>query len=391
MIAPTNKSLAIRKQLGLALILGIFQLLVVQVHSQRASIRGEYQRPDRDRIGSSTYQRERPGWSSTNGNDTDEDVTVATNNQDANPNLVLVPQCNPSNSDSFYSQSKREENRDSTDYLEDTTTDCDRYLQYCDKKRSNLSMSWPNYVRPDDFYNTVELLYDRCFKSCVEQLPGGVEEFCSMPKPQDDAAATAEYTSASSGPREYCESVDNSDWTVEMITHEAIVLHALNVQRAAPNGQVCTRRTGDNVSTSDFFPRSSPVVTNDSLRCAARIQARNIVDATIEDDRFPSNLHKACPSSSSGGGAPVCEDFATRMVNSGYSYNGFGYINEVTAAGYQLAETVIQGWLDSQSGHCSAVVKQESLVVPTEVGIGYYRDEATGMTGHVMLVAQRQL
>jgi len=81
------------------------------------------------------------------------------------------------------------------------------------------------------------------------------------------------------------------------------------------------------------------------------------------------------------------------MVNAGYSYheNGFGYINEVTAVGYRTAEQVIQGWLDSQSGHCSAIVKQESLVVPTEVGIGFYRDEETGMTGHVMLLGQRQL
>lgn len=380
----TNQSFAIRK-LGIALILGVLQLRGAPVYSQRNSIRGEYQR-DRDRIGGSAYIRgERPGATNGIGNNIND-------NQSTTLNLVLVPQCNPSNPDSYYSLSKREEFRGSTNYLEDTTTDCDRYLQYCDKKRSNVEQSWPNFVFPEEFYNTVELLYDRCFKSCVEYLPGGVDEFCSMPTRE-----TVSFNSMSAGSREYCDSVDNSDWTAEMIAHEAAMLNALNVQRGDVSGQVCTRRTRDPSGqvrvVQGFFPRSSPVITNDSLRCAARIQARNIVRATIETNRFPPNLHDACPLSNFDGGAPVCQDFATRMVNSGYSYyeDGFGYINEVTAAGYWSAESVIQGWLDSQSGHCEAIVKQESLVVPTEVGVGYYRDEATGKTGHVVLLGQRQL
>jgi hypothetical protein len=402
----TNKSFAIRK-LRLALILAVFQLLAVQVHPQRDTIRGEYKRSDRDRVGSSYEREERPNSSGnndivgdndiSNNNDSSNNDSNNDTDQDASLNLVLVPQCDPSNSDSFYSQSKRVENRDSTDYLEDTTTDCDGYFQYCDKKRSNLSMAWPNFVYPNDFYNTVEVLYDQCFKSCVENLPGGVEEFCSMPEPRDDAS-TAEFNSASSGFNEYCGSVGNSDWTAEMMAHEASILEALNNQRGDPGGKVCTRKSrdssGQTVVTQGFFPRSSPVITNDSLRCAARIQARNIVKATIElNSRFPPNLHEACPSSNFDGSAPVCETFSTRMVNAGYSYHkdGFGYINEVTAVGYRSAETVIQGWLGSQSGHCSAIVKQESLVVPTEVGIGYYRDEETGNTGHVMLLGQRQL
>lgn len=402
--AMTNKSFAIRK-LGLALILAIFQSRAVQVRPKRESIHGGFKRPNRDRIGSSYKREERPSSSGNNDvvgdNDTsnnnessNNDVEDSPINQETGLNLVLVPQCDPSNSESFYSQSKREENRDSTDYLEDTTTDCDEYLQYCDKKRSNLSMSWPNFVYPNDFYNMVEVLYDQCFKSCVENLPGGVEEFCSMPEPRDrDDASKPEFNSASStGFEEYCESVGNSDWTADMIAHEASILEVLNTRRDEAGGKVCTRKSGQTV-TQSFFPRSSPVITNDSLRCAARIQARNIVKANIEVGGFPGNLHTACPSSNFDGSAPVCETFSTRMENAGYTYHkdGFGYINEVTAAGYGSAEKVIQAWLGSQSGHCPAIVKQESLVVPTEVGIGYYLDEETGKTGYVMLVGQRQL
>ena len=378
------------QKIALTFILGVFQFGAQHVYSERTRIRGEYQRPDRNRLGGSTYVRDRPNWES---DESEEDVTSGL---DVNVNLVLVPQCNPSDSDSFYSQSLRIENRGRTDHLEDTTTNCDRFLEYCDKKRSNVAMSWSNYVYPEEFYDTVELLYDRCFKSCAEYLPGGVEEFCSMPGPRDDSTPT--FNSASSGSGEYCKSVENSDWSAEMIAHEASVLQVLNTMRSDDGGQICTRRSLDMSSqqvvvTQGFFPRSSPVVMNESLRCAARIQAQNIVKATVEANRFPSNLHTACPQSNFWGGPVVCEDFSTRMVNSGYSYfrEGFGYINEVTAAGYKSAEQVIQGWLSSTSGHCSAIVKQESVVVPTEVGIGYYRDEASGMTGHVMLLGQRQL
>jgi len=378
----TIKSSEIRT-LVLVSIVSILQFQAVQVTSERNSVRGEYERPDRDRIGSSYNRDERPVVGSNGSNNNNSQGEGVENS--IGPNLVLVPECNPDNSDSFYSLSKRDENKDSTDYLEDSLNECDQYLQYCDKKRSNLDMSWPNYVYSDDFYKTVELLYAQCFKSCAEYLPGGVEEFCSMPTPREKFSA--EYTSASSGGNDYCE--DDSDWTVEMIAHEAAVLEALNVQRGDAGGKVCTRGTDQT-----FFPRSSPVTTNDSLRCAARIQAKNIVKATIElGNRFPPNLHTACPNTDFDGGAPVCQDFVTRMKNSGYTYheNGFGRVSEVTAVGYRTPESVIQGWLGSKSGHCSAVLKQESLVVKTEVGIGYYRDEETGKTGHVMLLGQRQM
>ena len=131
------------------------------------------------------------------------------------------------------------------------------------------------------------------------------------------------------------------------------------------------------------------MVPNEALRCAARIQAKNIVDETIEKGKFPPNLHDACPSKRDA----ICEDFSTRMDKAGYGYlpNGFGYINGVTAAGYRSAESVVKGWKASTSGHCEAVLKQESKIIPSEVGIGYYKDPDSGMTGHVVILAQRDL
>jgi len=180
-----------------------------------------------------------------------------------------------------------------------------------------------------------------------------------------------------------------------MVAHEEKVLQALNTVRDDPAGGVCTRRTynpqtGTVSVVQGLFPRSSPVVPNEALTCAARIQARNIVEETIEKNgQFPRNLHDACPSRNGA----ICEDFSTRMDKAGYEYfeNGFGYINEVTAAGYQSAMAVVKGWKGSTSGHCEAILKQESKIVPTEVGIGFYRDPNSDMTGHVVIVAQRNL
>mmetsp|Transcript_21722 Transcript_21722/g.45855 ORF Transcript_21722/g.45855 Transcript_21722/m.45855 type:complete len:392 (+) Transcript_21722:259-1434(+) len=391
MPSTITKSPVAMGNLATALVLAILQLIAMPVRSQRNSIRAQYQRPDR--IGGSTYVREeRPTWNNNNNNNNNDNTNDPVDVIDPNLNLVLTPQCNPSNPDSFFSMSNRAENKGRTDYLEDIGSNCDQFLDYCDKKRSNLSMTtWSSFVYPDEFYDTVEAMYDRCFKSCAEHLPGGVKEFCSVPDPPPEF--TASYTSSSS---DYCRFVDNNDWTAGMVAHEEAVLRALNIQRNDAAGNVCNRYTRDAstqqvVEASTFFPRASPVVVSATLRCAARIQAENIVRATIESNAFPSNLHTACPASTFGGERPVCEDFATRMVSAGYTYDGFGTINEVTAVGYRSPESVIEGWLGSKSGHCSAVVKQQSLVVPTEVGIGYYNDEATGMTGHVMILAQRQL
>lgn len=342
------------------------------VHSRRESIRGRQERADRYRIGSSSIGTGRPNRDTDESSSSLTSPFVPSNNSgnSIRPNLVLVPQCDPQDSSSYYSNYGT---------ARDTSNGCDDYLQYCDKKYSNLSFnSWNSYVSPSDFYETLGLLYDRCFLTCANAV-GGASAFCSMPSPKP-------LTAKSSQAVDYCSSVTDERWTSELMAHEAEVLTALNNQRNDPSGTLCTRRSGSQVTTG-FFPRSSPVVSNPELSCAARIQAKNIVLETLEQNgSFPSNLHKACPSNG------ICESFSTRMVNAGYPYNteGFGYIHEVTAAGYNSAEKVVQGWLGSTSGHCSAIVKQESPFVPTEVGIGYYRDSASGMTGHVVLVAQRR-
>ena len=369
--------MATNKAITIALIFGALQHHIVPIESKRQRLKDEklYVRAERERISDSyTYQRPSRGTPPPNSNPNGKNNS---NNNDPVPNLVLVQNCDPNEPISFYNNNNAPQ---------DTTSDCDRYLEYCGKKHSAITFnSWASYVFPKDFYDTVELMYDRCFASCVETLQGGVKEFCSMPEPPPQASVESSY----------CFSVEDSGtWTSEMIAEEANVLVALNKQRDDPAGATCQRRaldpdTGNIRIVQGFFPRSSPVVPNEALRCAARIQAKNIVDEIIERGTFPPNLHYACPSR----GDAICEQFTTRMDNAGYEYfsNGFGYTNEVTAAGYRSAESVVAGWKASTSGHCEAILKQESKIVPTEVGIGYYQDPISGMTGHVVIVAQRNL
>lgn len=113
-----------------------------------------------------------------------------------------------------------------------------------------------------------------------------------------------------------------------MIAEEANVLAALNKQRDDPAGATCQRRTPDpntgNIRViQGFFPRSSPVVPNEAFRCAARLQAKNIVDETIERGSFPPNLHHACPSR----GDAICEKFSTRMDSAGYEFFQMGLVS----------------------------------------------------------------
>ena len=366
----------------------LLQFLSLPVHGARERLQDDklYVRGERERLStSSTYQRP--------SRDTPLPVSPPTNLPtsqpsysagieesfgDRHPNLVLVTNCDPNDPRSSYN---------SIDSRQDTSRDCDRYIDFCGKKRSDLTLnSWPNYVYPSDFYETVELLYEQCFASCADALEGGAEEFCSMPDPPSQDPIDSSY----------CLSVDNDGeyWTSEMIAEEANILATLNKQRDDPAGATCQSitletETGRVRVVDSFFPRSNPVVPNGALRCAARIQAKNIVDETIERGAFPSNLHNACPSR----GEAICQKFTDRMDNAGYEYfsNGFGFTNEVTAAGYRSAESVIAGWKGSTSGHCEAIMKQESKIVPTEVGIGYYRDPISGMTGHVIILAQRNL
>jgi len=300
-------------------------------------------------------------------------------------NNVLVPQCDPTDPTSYYNSN--------ANALVDTTTNCDRFVEYCDKSMSTLSSSWSGgqYIFPTEFYSTVELLYERCFKTCSDFLnPNGIAKFCAMPNAlatssstAATAAETASFNSASQSNPSYCSSI-TSHFTSVMINHENELLRALNQKRKEPTGIRCTT-AGQTID----YPPSSPVQMNESLRCAARIQAKNIVDATLQaNGQFPSNLHTACPSSSRN-----CEDFSTRTINAGYEYRtqGFGSLAEVTAAGYTSPYTTIAGWIASPSGHCDSIMKQESLVITTEVGIGYYEDYATGSTAHVMILSQRKL
>lgn len=365
----------------------LFQVRLLPVHGARERLQDDklYVRAERERLStSSTYQRPSrdtppPAPQPTNLPTLQPTSSVVDESfSHGYPNLVLVPNCDPSNPQSSYN---------SNNSRQDTISDCDQYLDYCGKKHSDLTFnSWPNYVFPSDFYGTVEQLYEQCFASCVDAIEGGAEEFCSMPDPPPQGPIDSSY----------CFSVENDgeNWTTEMVAEEATILATLNKQRDDIAGATCRRMTLDPDTgqvrvIQGYFPRSSPVVPNEALRCAARIQAKNIVDTTTQLGTFPSNLHTACPSRADA----ICQKFTDRMDNAGYEYfsDGFGYTNEVTAAGYRSAESVIAGWKSSTSGHCEAILKQESKIVPTEVGIGYYRDPISGMTGHVIILAQRNL
>jgi len=365
----------------------------------RNSIRGSsYQRPDRSipsssssssltQINSSSSSSSSSN-SNSNSNSNSSSSSSSSSSSNVNVNNVLVPQCDPTDPTSYYNSN--------ANALVDTTTNCDRFVEYCDKSMSTLSSPWSGgqYIFPTDFYSTVELLYERCFKTCSDFLnPNGSAKFCAMPNALATSSSTAETTaetasfnSASHSNPSYCSAI-TTHFTAVMIKHENEVLRVLNQKRKEPNGIRCTT-AGQSID----YPPSSPVQMNESLRCAARLQAKNIVDATLQlaKGQFPANLHTACPSSSSRN---ICEDFSTRTSKAGYEYRtqGFGSLAEVTAAGYTSPSATIAGWIASPSGHCDSIMKQESLVITTEVGIGYYEDSATGSTAHVMILSQRKL
>jgi len=347
----------------------------------RNSIRGSsYQRPDRA-IPSSSSSSSSSLTQINSSSNNNVNVNVNVNDNTNTVNNVLVPQCDPTDPTSYYNSN--------ANALVDTTTNCDRFVEYCDKSMSTLSSPWSGgqYIFPTEFYSTVELLYERCFKTCSDFLnPNGISKFCAMPNAiatSSTAAETASFNSASQSNPSYCSAI-TTQFTSVMINHENELLQALNSKRKEPTGIRCTT-AGQTID----YPPSSPVQMNESLRCAARIQAKNIVDATLQaNGQFPTNLHTACPSSSRN-----CEDFSTRTINAGYEYRtqGFGSLAEVTAAGYTSPSTTLAGWIASPSGHCDSIMKQESLVITTEVGIGYYEDYATGSTAHVMILSQRKL
>ena len=263
---------------------------------------------------------------STTATTTTTTTTTGSNNINNN---VLVPQCDPSNRNSYYV----------TQNPVDTINDCTQYIDYCDKSMTTLSSKWgPDgaYIQPHSFYDTVATLYERCAKTCSDRV-GGITQFCAMPEVAAPYAPS--FNSATQSDTTYCSYI-NSEYhsrrsnAQTMIDHENTILQVMNTKRATTTGITCTR--SDDRAT--VYPQASPVVMNASLRCAARIQAKNIVERTLEQQgKFPNNLHTACPQNLSSSETSNCDDFGTRIRSSGYEYReqGFGTIAENTAAGYR--------------------------------------------------------
>ena len=74
-----------------------------------------------------------------------------------------------------------------------------------------------------------------------------------------------------------------TQFTSVMINCENDLLQAFNCKRNEPTG-IRSTTAGQSI---DYLP-SSPVQMNESLRCAARIQAKNMVDGTLQaNGQFP--------------------------------------------------------------------------------------------------------
>ena len=180
--------------------------------------------------------------------------------------------------------------------------------------------------------------------------------------------------------KEYCSQVDDDSdvWTKDMVASEYNVLIALNEVRKDPSGNSC-----------GVLSKAPPLQANRALRCAARIQAKNIVDDAIEFDGYAEDLHSACPSRKSA----ICEDMVERIKHSGYDLNGrtVAYVGEVLAGAFHNHTAVVNAWKMSPN-HCKTILKNgddDSKELLVDVGIGYYEDPKTGKSAHAVLVAQR--
>jgi uncharacterized protein YkwD len=141
----------------------------------------------------------------------------------------------------------------------------------------------------------------------------------------------------------FCDPV--SDWDASWSTLESQILDIVNARRS--EGADCG-------SMGSFGP--APALTmNPSLRCAARVHSKQMVDMAFFDHV-----------------APWGEEPWDRMEAAGYSYT---FAGENIAAGNPTADATMQQWMDSD-GHCSNIMSPDF----TEIGVGYYPG---GSYGHM--------
>jgi uncharacterized protein YkwD len=138
----------------------------------------------------------------------------------------------------------------------------------------------------------------------------------------------------------YC--ADVLAWTSDWEQYESEVLRLGNEQRGK----------GADCGGSAFGP-AAPLSHNGLLRCAARVQSRDMATRSFFDHQNPD------------GDGP-----AERAGKAGYSYSTLG---ENIAAGYPTPEAVVAGWMGSP-GHCRNLMNPNF----TEIGVGYYAGGSGG-------------
>jgi uncharacterized protein YkwD len=240
----------------------------------------------------------------------------------------------------------------------DTIGGCANSANLCDRQHGEVQQ-WN--------YDQAEQMIDQCFSTCVQQV--GLDVFCTLKKPPTQQQPAQPYCS---------EEQQDKLWTNNgpKTEKENELLRLLNVWRS--QGISCT-------NTGESFDPTPPVTRNPQLDCAARAQAKKIVEYSMYVGFTASSpsLHDVCDRSGRN-----CDHFSERMEKAGYE-NWWGYIHEVANYGYHAPLQALTAWKDSTSGHCPVLSKQQWRHVQTEVGIGCYEDPDTKKIAYVMVTGQQ--
>jgi hypothetical protein len=237
---------------------------------------------------------------------------------------------------------------------QDEISGCSGKLAHCARDRS--VHKWE--------YDEAATMLDRCFRSCANRV--GLDNFCSvipLPLPIGQPQMP------------FCNSEGQTGaWTSAMVQAENEFVDLLNERRLL--GFTCP---GNN-----YYPPVPEVKRNPQLDCAARAQARKIVEYSLApgfNDASPT-LHQVCDYSKNN-----CDTFQERMEKAGYT-EWWGFIGENANWGYSTAASSLEGWSQS-SGHCPLLMKQDWAHIQVEVGVGFYHDVDTDTVAWIMVAGQQ--
>lgn len=237
---------------------------------------------------------------------------------------------------------------------DDAGNQCSGKLSQCARDRS--LHKWE--------YDEASTMVDKCFRSCADRV--GLDNFCRVIPPP----------TPSGEPRmPFCSTEGQHQWNTALVTKEDEFVALLNQQRS--KGYDCPGGMG-------YFPPAPGVKRNPQLDCAARAQARKIVDYSISPGLSNSSpsLHQLCNPNKGN-----CDTFKERMEKAGYE-DWWGYIGENANWNYRTAAETLEGWMTSP-GHCPLLHKQDFTQIQTEIGVGYFEDSATGKSAWVMVAGQQ--